>query len=373
MLNILFLKLLDKTVGRLLCTIFPPSSVNAPDLISKILIIRPGGIGDAVLLIPTVTTIRSAYPACSIDILAEKRNAAVFRLVSGIRNVYLYDSLTGILSALQNRYDAVIDSEQWHRLSAVTARMVRAPVKIGFGTNERSRLFSHHVQYFPDDYEADSFLKLLIPLSVDVSQGIPSYFIRIPEVAMLTAASLMERVGEGPVVAIFPGSSSMEKRWGADCFRQVAEQLSVFGSRIVVVGGEDDRRQGDFIAGGGLGLNLAGLTSLSETAAVIQNSALLVSGDSGVLHIAAGLGVPTVSLFGPGRTEKWAPRGDRHIVLNKELPCSPCTTFGNTPPCPIGARCMQDITVDEVVNAAITLLTRVKPVQVSTDFPKSIL
>jgi ADP-heptose:LPS heptosyltransferase len=96
---------------------------------------------------------------------------------------------------------------------------------------------------------------------------------------------------------------------------------------------------------------------LSETAAVIQKSVLLLSGDSGVLHIAMGLGVPTVSLFGPGRAGKWAPRGERHIVINKGLSCSPCTTFGTTPPCPISAQCLNDITVDEVFNAVAVLLT----------------
>jgi ADP-heptose:LPS heptosyltransferase len=111
------------------------------------------------------------------------------------------------------------------------------------------------------------------------------------------------------------------------------------------------------IVAGGLGLNLAGLTSLAETAAVIHKSSLLLSSDSGVLHIAVGLGKATVSLFGPGRAKKWAPQGEQHIVINKGLACSPCTTFGTTPPCSIDARCMREITVDEVVNAVTMLLT----------------
>ena len=133
--------------------------------------------------------------------------------------------------------------------------------------------------------------------------------------------------------------------------------LAALGVAVVVVGGGDDKGQGEVIVACGTGLNLAGRTSLSETAAVIQKSALLLSGDSGVLHIAVGLGVPTVSLFGPGRARKWAPRGERHMVINKGLPCSPCTTFGTTPPCPIAAQCMNDITVDEVFNAVTVLLT----------------
>ncbi|HEX9078647.1 MAG TPA: glycosyltransferase family 9 protein, partial [Desulfuromonadaceae bacterium] len=129
------------------------------------------------------------------------------------------------------------------------------------------------------------------------------------------------------------------------------------GVAVVVVGGKEDRGQGEVIVAGGAGLNLAGRTSLSETAAVVQMSSLLLSGDSGVLHIAVGLGVPTVSLFGPGRAAKWAPRGEHHTVIAKGLPCSPCTTFGTTPPCPVGTRCMREITVDEVFNAVSMLLT----------------
>jgi ADP-heptose:LPS heptosyltransferase len=137
----------------------------------------------------------------------------------------------------------------------------------------------------------------------------------------------------------------------------VAELLAALGVKSVVVGGREDREQGDAIVSGGGGMNLAGRTSLAGTAAIIKRSRLLVSGDSGVLHIAVGLGVPTVSLFGPGRALKWAPRGENHIVINKGLTCSPCTTYGTTPPCPINARCMKEISVDEVFNAATVLLT----------------
>jgi len=124
---------------------------------------------------------------------------------------------------------------------------------------------------------------------------------------------------------------------------------------VVVVGALADLADGDRITAEG-GLNLAGQTSLAETAGVIARSELLVSGDSGLLHIAVGLGVPTVSLFGPGRALKWAPRGENHFVLNRQLDCSPCTTFGTTPHCPYKARCMQEITVNEVAQAAIRLL-----------------
>lgn len=129
----------------------------------------------------------------------------------------------------------------------------------------------------------------------------------------------------------------------------------------MVVGGPDDLEDGELIAGTN-GLNLAGKTTLVETAAVIARSSSAVSGDSGVLHLAVGLDVSTVSLFGPGIAAKWSPRGEKHVVLNHNISCSPCTKFGSTPPCPYGARCMKEITADELVEAALLQLNRTESI-----------
>ncbi|MDA8415079.1 MAG: glycosyltransferase family 9 protein [Desulfobacteraceae bacterium] len=353
------MKLLDFAAGRI-ATSFIPSPVRRelPSPVASLLIIRPGGIGDTVLLAPAIRSLKKNNPTIHITVQAEKRNAGVFSLIPDVDRLLCYDRPSELLQVLRGSYDVVIDTEQSHRLSAVVARFVSAQVKIGFDTNERRRMFTHPTPYSQDDYEALSFAHLLEPLGIETSVlELATPFLSIPETASGKAGVLLESLQDESFVAIFPGASIPERRWGAERFRRVSEMLSMFGVRTVVVGGKEDRQQGDIIVCAGLGLNLAGLTSLAETAAVIQKSSLLLSGDSGVLHIAVGLGVPTVSLFGPGRAKKWAPQGERHIVINKELPCSPCTSFGNTPPCPIDARCMSDITVDEVVNAVTMLLT----------------
>jgi ADP-heptose:LPS heptosyltransferase len=360
-MNIGVMKYLDAVIGRRAMSLMArPGIKPIPCPINTILFIRPGGIGDAALLAPAIVNIIKCYPTIHITVLAEQRNAGVFALIPAADRLLCYDCPRELLQALGCRYDAVIDTEQSHRLSAVVSRLVLAPVKIGFDTNERRRMFTHPIPYSHDDHEAASFAHLLEPLGIEaggVETKAPYLF--IPDVASGKVAGMLKSINDEPLVAVFPGASIPERRWGADRFRRVAEKLLVFGIKTVVVGGKEDRQQGEVIADGGLGLNLAGLTSLPETAAVIQKSAMLLSGDSGVLHIAAGLGVPTVSLFGPGRANKWAPQGDHNIVINKELPCSPCTIFGNTPHCPNNARCMRDITVDEVVNAVTMLLTSV--------------
>ncbi|MBW4054806.1 MAG: glycosyltransferase family 9 protein [Proteobacteria bacterium] len=360
-MNMRLLKKLDAVIGYILASTFPsplPRDVAFP--VTSILLIRPGGIGDAVLLAPVIRSLKKIYPAIHITVLAEQRNAGVFSLISCVDGLLCYDRPRELLQALRCSYDVVIDTEQWHRLSAVVARIAAAPVKIGFDTNERRRMFTHPISYSHNDYEAVSFTHLLNPLGIEAGGvDMEAPFLSVPDAASAKIAGLLESLNDEPFVALFPGASIAERRWGADRFRRVAEMLSIFGIPVVVVGGKEDRQQGEVITSGGLGLNCAGMTSLSETAAVIQKSSLLLSGDSGVLHIAVGLGKPTVSLFGPGRAKKWAPQGDQHIVINKGLPCSPCTIFGTTPPCKINAQCMRDISVDEVVNAVTMLLTSV--------------
>lgn len=352
----MLLKKVDKLLGPMLARIFPYRQGKGPlpPVVSSLLIIRPGGIGDAVHLIPTIQAIKAANPSATIDILAEKRNAAVFALCSDVGQVFLYDRPAEFLTVLCRRYDVIIDTEQWHRLSALVARLMRSRCKIGFASNERRRMFTHCVDYSQDDYEMESFSHLLTPLDIPFDIDLNCPFLRVPSVAMHRAQELLTGY-DGSFVTLFPGASIPERRWGVDRFRELARRLIQNGLRLVVVGGAFDREAGEEIVKDG-GLNLAGCTTLIETAAILEKTILLVSGDSGVLHLAVGLGTPTVSLFGPGIAAKWAPRGAQHRVLNLGLACSPCTRFGTTPPCPVISRCIEEIEVEEVFQQAMTLI-----------------
>jgi lipopolysaccharide heptosyltransferase II len=355
------LKAADKLVGSVLVRLLPDSWLGeaCPKVPRSVLFVRPGGIGDAILLLPAIRALKEAYPHAAIDVLAERRNGQGFFFFPHVRHIFFYDRGPELCRVLRNRYDVVIDTEQWHRLSAVVVRLIRAPLKIGYATNERKKLFNHPVPYSHDDYEKDSFFKLLEPLGIKPPAGVETPFIEIE-------ASASKRAGEllgwdflhRPFIALFPGASIPERRWGAERFQAVAAALAKEGILSVVLGGREDVAEGAKIVTDSKSLNLAGLTSLAETAAVIGKCAVLVSGDSGILHIGVGLGRPTVSLFGPGIAKKWAPRGPDHIVLNKNFPCSPCTKFGYTPKCPDGARCLQGISVEEVADAVMNLFCR---------------
>lgn len=354
------IKLLDRVIGQLATALMPRSRAAANAVqISKILIIRPGGIGDAVLLLPAIRILKQQFPLVGIDVLAEQRNSEVFQLAADIGTIYHYDRPSELFAVLRSSYDVVIDTEQWHRLSAVVARMVRSLIKIGYATNERSRLFTHVVPYTHDTYEADSFLQLLGPLGEKAAFDPGSRFILVPEPLREKAAVLLGSLHGSPLIALFPGGSIRERQWGGERFRLVAERLADCGYAIVVVGDAGDRAAGEEIVQGKTrGLNLCGRLSLPETAAVLGESALLISGDSGIMHLGYAVGAKVVALFGPGREKKWAPRSERVTVINKRLACSPCTTFGYTPKCRTNAECMKQITVEDVLAGATELLGR---------------
>lgn len=357
--RILFFKFLDRLIGRPLTLILPrlsKSNKSASTKPKRILIIRPGGIGDAVLLLPSIKALRDKFPDSHIDILCEKRNAGVFGLSKDIDRTYLYDKGAELLRCLRNQYDAVVDTEQWHRLSAVIAYLTGAGVRIGFNTNERGKLFTHKLSYSHDDYEAYSFFHLMEPLIGNVSDfPVTGPFIDIPAAAR---SDLLPPIKPGrTLVAIFPGATVKERRWGGEKFGKVAKSLQDKGYDIVVLGSRADSEDARIIERlAPRSSNLTGKTSLGDVAGILKRSVLLITADSGLMHIALGAGTPTVSLFGSGREKKWAPRGKRHIALNKHLACSPCTTFGYTPRCKRNIECLSSLAADEVTDAIDRIL-----------------
>ena len=239
-MNTLFLKKIDGFLGSALARLLPRPARPKPAVlsVSRLLFVRPGGIGDAALLVPAIQALRKACPDAAIHVLAERRNAAVFGLCPEVDVVFRYDRPKELLTALGGKYDVVIDTEQWHRLSAVVARLIRSQVKIGFGTNERQRLFTHTIPYAQDAYEEVNFSRLLEPFGFTERKEDSAPFLTVPEVPRQKAAGFLVTLAEVPFVVFFPGASIRERRWGAERFQRVAAWCRERGLQVVVVGGE---------------------------------------------------------------------------------------------------------------------------------------
>ncbi len=327
----------------------------------RALVIRPGGIGDAVLFLPMLTELRRAWPQAEIDLLVEKRNAGVVRGLGLVDRVLLYDRFPGGLPhALAARYDVVIDTEQYHRASAIVAFLTRAPRRIGFGTNVRRLLLTDALPYDQSVYEARSFLELARRATGREPRWDPEQpFLPLDPEAVRFAAQALEPLGDRPRVAIHPGASIPERRWPPERYAEVAAQLAAQGVGIAVLGGREDVKAAAAIAerlAGQAAVNLAGKSTLAQAAAIVAQVDVYVSADTGVLHLAYAVGTRTVHLFGPGVLSKWGPPGHRFRSIAADAPCSPCTVYGYTPPCNQGNVCMLRIEPARVVREVLEQL-----------------
>ena len=132
--------------------------------------------------------------------------------------------------------------------------------------------------------------------------------------------------GAEPVVGLFPGSNAPARRWPAERFAEVARALLAEGRRVVVVGGPGDSAAAGTVAAGAPGaLNVCGETDLPGLAALLSQLRLLVTNDTGPMHLAAAVGIPTVSVWGPSDPEETSPPGAGHVlVTGPGLACMPC-------------------------------------------------
>lgn len=350
-----FVKVMGKFMG-VTSGMSPPSKSE----VKRILVIRPGGLGDAVLLAPMISAIRAHFEGALLHVLAEVRNGEVFLCDPFLGDrLFLYDRRFDLFKILGQSYDLIIDTEQSHYLSALVARMIRSKFRVGFGTNERRILFHCGVDYRQEDYEACSFLHLIeavIGNEISFSPDLP-FFPKFPSGNGI--GSHYKFSDKKPFrILMAHGATIPERLWGWDKYQALAKRFLEKGMEVVLIGSKMDQREAEKISEGVSGplMDKTGQTSIADLWKIICEGDLLISCDTGALHLAYGVGTPSVSLFGAGNEKKWAPKGKNYRCINKHLLCSPCSNFGETPPCPIGVACLETITVEEVEQAALELL-----------------
>jgi heptosyltransferase-2 len=193
--------------------------------------------------------------------------------------------------------------------------------------------------------------------NLDVSpDGAPPEFFLGPEAEQTVAAwwASSGLPADRPLIAVAPGAAHATKRWPLEYWRALVSQIVAGGFSVAIVGGPGDTRLGDSLAASGHGsvANAAGVFGLQGTGALLRRSAAVVSGDTGVMHMATGVGTPVVALYGPTvEAFGFFPYTRRSTVLEQTLSCRPCSSQGG-PRCPLGHhRCMLEIRPDRVYDS----------------------
>jgi heptosyltransferase-2 len=323
----------------------------------------PNWIGDAVMATPALMAIRRAFPAARLTVVASPLVAELFTFHPGCDQVTVFDKLgrhRGFLGFLRfcrelrrERYNFAILLQNAIEAAAM-AVFAGIPRRAGYCTEGRGLLLNQGIPAVDKKHglhHVDYYLRMLRQL------GLPADDRRL-RLALTDAeeSRAAELLGSGTWVAINPGASyGTAKRWLPERFATVADGLAAeYGVSVVLTGGSGEDEIGADIARSmqSPALNLIGRTSVRELMAVLARCRLVVTNDSGPMHIAAAFGVPIVAVFGPTDHATTSPASDNCRIVRSPVDCAPCMLSK----CPIDHRCMERVTADDVLGAARELL-----------------
>lgn len=334
------------------------------------MLVQLGDIGDVVLSTPCIRALREAYPHARIIVAVWDKAAELLEdcpwldqvIAVTKRSRSLWEELCFQIDFFRNlrslHCDLAIDLRTGTR-GAIMAFLSGASQRIGFYADDgklwRNRIFTSllHRDYAPGQHVVDYLLCLLEAFGIAIKDRTSELFVSDEKLAEMETLLAQEAVETGRMlVALQPFSLWQYKEWGKEKYialiRWLIEDLN---AAVLVTGsvGEQGRAEEIVRNCGKRCYNLAGQTSIAMYAALLKKCRLFIGVDSAGLHIAAAVGTPTVSLFGPSSPASWAPRGGQHLVVQKDFPCLPCRRKG----CGDSekSRCLDELTVGEVLTA----------------------
>jgi heptosyltransferase II len=341
------------------------------EAIKRILVRGPNWLGDAVMCEPALRGLRKQFPDAQIALLVKPAVADLFVGHPAITDVLTYDT-TGRHAGLSGKwllagqlrrqsFDLAVLFQNAFEAAFLTF-LAGVPRRYGYATDGRSLLLSdpiavpdrrtlvHQVRYYWD---------LLQPLGLTGAPSAPELVV-LPEEEQAMAGRFAQGglTATDVVVGINPGSTyGGAKRWLPERYAEVTERLcrTIRESReqqvgVVIFGAKGEERLGQEIAArlSSRSLVLSGATTIRELMAAVKRCAMLLTNDTGPMHIASAFQVPVVAIFGPTDWRTTSPFGSAHAIVRQPVDCAPCLLRE----CPIDHRCMTRVTVDQVYEAA---------------------
>lgn len=377
-MNLQQMRKIDAWAGRVACffletcercrSVFS-SKREMPQDIGKILITKYIGMGSIILATPMLKALKKGYPQSKITFLTFENNAEFARNIPLIDEVlairtssfflFAKDLFQAILKIRRDKFDVAFDLEFFARFSTIVSYLSGTKTRIGYYLPKmwRGDLLTHQVHFNPYKHVTVVFSAQLAPLGIEATDST----LARPEIShdkLQQVASLLKAKGlrDGEeVIAVNINSSdlSIERRWPQANFieliRYILENRTEV--KVVLVGSKGEtgyvRAMHDSLPPGikNKAINLSGGLGIEEFMALLKMSALFITNDSGPLHIAAALGTPTVSFFGPESPSLYGPLGEKHLVFYAGIYCSPCLNVYNakTAMCKGNNICMKEL------------------------------
>jgi heptosyltransferase-2 len=337
----------------------------------KILVMRYRFIGDTVLTVPFLRNLRRAEPSAYIAWMVAPGSSDVVKGIPYVDDMIYWDPATihadsrgthrtfsakmAFIKKLRLRHFDKVYVLKRSLSSAIIALLTGARERVGFDTEGRGLLLTKRVPYRHDRHEVQNFLEVLRADGITVVDDYLELWTEPKEEEEARKLMLNEGIGAGEkLVAIHPFSSVVERRWPLENFGELARRLiREAGCIPVVLGSGRDVETFRAVRHlfGERAVDLVGKCTLRQTIAVLKRCVLFVGNDSGIMHLAAAVGIPLVALFGPQAPIRFSPWSHRAKVIYKGMKCSPCRQkfFSEcVPSARMSPACIEAISVEEV-------------------------
>lgn len=343
---------------------------------NRILLIRPDALGDVLLTTPAIRALRAALPHAQIHALAGPWSADVLSAYDEI-DMVLTLPFPGFSRARPGQppaYRLLLDAAQTlrdigygsavifrpdHWWGGLLAKFAGIPERIGYRLPDVKPFLTHGQEYLYT-HSVTASLRLVERWTGPIAPADADYRFPVDSIDRDELDELLETADIGPrqpLVVIHPGAGTTVKRWTEEQWSSVGDALAGQLDATVVLTGTE--REQPLIQEIAVRLSvpfypLAGDTSVRQLAALYQRAKIVLGPDSGPLHLAAAVGTPTVTLFGPADPVEFGPWGprDRHLVLTSTIGCRPCRILNWDHDDLMNHPCVRDITVAQVLYAA---------------------
>lgn len=321
----------------------------------RILIVLHGAIGDVTRALPLAGLLRAGYPKAHLAWAVEPPSAPLLRGNPYLDEVIIFDRRrwhreTGafLRAVRRRRFDLVLDLQR-HLKSGIVSRASGARWRLGFHraeTKEGNWLFNNlHVERFGNRIsKLDHYLKFIEFLGLPIAPLRWDFVLDSAEQAAVTGHLCKV---SGTFATLFVGTRWQSKNWFPEQIAACADYLHrQYDLETVLLGGAGDLAAAQAALGTARTkpIDLVGKTSLREAIGIIARARLAIGPDTGLMHIAAALKVPVISLWGATEPLRTGPYGFEHLAIRGQAPCSPC----NRRQCAIGRLCMQSITMEQI-------------------------
>jgi heptosyltransferase-2 len=336
---------------------------------SRVLVRATNWLGDAVMSLPAIRAIRGVFPHAHLAVVARPWVADLYARERAIDRVIPYPVVRGIRARREfaaglrtGRFDCAILLQNAFD-AALMAWMAGIPERVGYSRDGRGWLLTRAIPVpEPGDiprHERFYYLELL--RRAGMIERLPAVEeIRLEGAADAREAGIerLKSMGmDGPVAGVSPGAAyGNAKRWLPERFAEAAARL---GMPVLVFGAQSERALCSEVAAWLAQAkvpahNLAGETTLREFVDLAAACSVFLTNDSGAMHVASALGVPTVTVFGATDETGTGPTGSLARIVREHVECSPCLLRE----CPIDHRCMTRVTSDQVASVALDLVMR---------------